>query len=201
MPTRAQALLPIVAMALLTTCRGREGTGPAPPNPTAIALVSGDHQTGTVGQVLGQPLVAKVTSSTGAGVEGVTISWQLTSVGGSLSAASGPTDSQGRASVTVTLGTASGLNNTTVTASAAGLNGSPVTFTASTTAGAVSQLAPVSGSLQTDTVGQAAPESLVVVVRDQFDNPVSGAIVTWAVTAGTAIRPASASSLRRSGRQ
>jgi len=184
MPTRAQALLPIVAMALLTTCRGREGTGPSPPTPTAIALVSGDHQTGTVGQVLGQPLVAKVTSSTGAGVEGVTISWQLTSVGGSLSAASGPTDSQGRASVTVTLGTASGLNNTTVIASAAGLNGSPVTFTASTTAGPVSRLAAVSGSLQTDTVGQAAPESLAVVVRDQFDNPVSGAIVTWAVTSG-----------------
>jgi hypothetical protein len=171
-------------MALLTTCRGREGTGPATPIPTDIALVSGDDQTGTVGQVLAQPLVAKVTSSTGAGIAGVTITWQLTAVGGALSAGSVPTDSQGRAAVSVMLGTASGLNNTIVTARAAGLNGSPVMFTASASAGPVSQLEAVSGSIQTDTVGQAAPESLVVMVGDQFDNPVSGAIVTWAVTAG-----------------
>lgn len=184
MPTRAQALLPIIAIALLTTCRGREGTGPATPIPSNIALVSGDDQTGTVGQVLAQPLVARVTASTGAGVAGVTVTWQLTAVGGALSAGSSPSDSQGRATVNVTLGTAAGLNNTIVTARVAGLNGSPVTFTASASAGPVSQLAAVSGSIQSDTVGQAAPESLVVVVGDQFDNPVSGAIVTWAVTAG-----------------
>lgn len=184
MPTRVQALLSLVVMALLTTCRGREGTGPAAHIPTDIAPVSGDHQTGTVGQVLAQPLVAKVTSSTGAGVAGVTVTWQLTAGGGALSTSSVPTDSQGRASVGVTLGTTSGSNNTIVTASVAGLSGSPVTFTASGTAGPVSQLAAVAGSLQTGTVGQAAPESLVVEVVDQFGNPVTGAIVTWAVTAG-----------------
>jgi hypothetical protein len=79
----------------------------------------------------------------------------------------------------VTLGTTSGVNTTAVTAVVAGLIGSPVTFTASATAGPVSQLAPVSGNSQTDTVGQAVPESLVVVVRDQFANPVSGTIVEW----------------------
>ncbi len=184
MPTRVQALLSIVVMALLTTCRGREGIGPAPHIPTDIASVSGDQQTGTVGQVLAQPLVAKVTSSSGAGVAGVTVTWQLTAGGGALSTGSVPTDSQGRASVHVTLGTSSGSNNTIVTASVAGLIGSPVTFTASTTAGPVSQLAAVAGSLQTGTVGQAVPESLVVEVTDQFGNPVNGAIVTWAVTAG-----------------
>jgi len=184
MPTRAQAFLPIVAIVLLTTCRGREGTGPAVPIPTDIAPVSGDHQTGTAGQVLAQPLVAKVVSSTGSGVAGVTVTWQLTAGGGTLSAGSVPTDLQGRAAVRVTLGTASGSNNTIVTASVAGLNGSPVTFTASASAGPVSQLAAVSGNIQTDTVGQALPELLVVAVRDQFDNPVSAAIVSWAVTAG-----------------
>ncbi len=184
MPTRPQALLSIIAVTLLTTCRGSDGTGPAAPIPTDIALVSGDHQTGTVGQVLPQPLVIEVTSSTGAAVEGVTVAWQLNAVGGALSAASIATDALGRAGVSVTLGTAAGSNNVSVTASVAGLNGSPVTFTASTAAGPVSQLSAVSGNLQTGAVGQAVPESLVVAVKDQFDNPVIGALVTWVVTAG-----------------
>jgi hypothetical protein len=46
------------------------------------------------------------------------------------------------------------------------------------------ELAIVSGNPQTVEVSQAAAEPLVVVVNDQFDDPMPGVTVTWAVATG-----------------
>ena len=137
-----------------------------------------------VGRALAQPLVARVTTATGEGVGGVRVTWAVTAGGGVLSATSVATDPQGLAEVTLTLGTTAGTNTDSVTASAGALSGSPVSFSASATAAAPVQLARVSGDSQTGTVGQSLPQPLVVLARDQYDNPVSGAGVAWAVTAG-----------------
>jgi uncharacterized protein (TIGR03437 family) len=101
------------------------GNGAAPA--TAISKVSGDTQTGSAGQALPIPLVLVVTNSANIPVEGVTVSFTAGG-GGSLSATSVVSDSQGVASTNLTLGANPGPN--TVTATAAGLSCCQVVFNA-----------------------------------------------------------------------
>lgn len=187
---------------LLASC-SKDATAPAEltaPVPTTITPVSGTAQTGTAGQQLSQPLVVKAATAVGTGVGGVTVSWAVTAGGGSLSAATVTTDAQGNASVIWTLGTTAGSGNNTATASAGGLSGSPVAFTASANPGPPSQITVVSGNDQTGTVAQALPQPLVVLVRDQFNNPAGGTTVAWAVALGGGSLSASSSSTDAQGR-
>ena len=57
-----------------------------------------------------------------------------------------------------------------------------------------SKLVLVSGDDQTAAVSSALPDSLVVRVTDTQNNPVAGVEVTWAVTGGGSISPASVTS-------
>src|SRR5712691_5899594 len=119
-----------VPLVLVLACGSNGSTSP-PPVPTAIALVSGSGQTGPAGQVLAQPLVVKVTTASGAGDRGATVTWTTAGGSGALSGSTTTTDAQGRGSVTWTLGREPGAQ--TATATSTGLTGSPVTFTASAT--------------------------------------------------------------------
>ncbi|MEP7176342.1 MAG: galactose oxidase-like domain-containing protein [Gemmatimonadales bacterium] len=97
----------------------------APPTPSAIAGAAGDAQTGLVGQTLAQPLVVLVSDASGGPVAGVSVQWDVQG-GGSVSAASVTTGSDGKAAVQRVLGSVPG--QVTTTASVSGLQGSPVTF-------------------------------------------------------------------------
>jgi len=81
--------------------------------PTTIAIISGDHQAGMVGQLLGEPLVIEVRDALGTPVAGAPVSWHAIDpcdgwcddwYGGSLSHSSSVTDTSGRASATFILG-------------------------------------------------------------------------------------------------
>ncbi|MGH7614526.1 MAG: leishmanolysin-related zinc metalloendopeptidase [Gemmatimonadales bacterium] len=194
----AHILCGIAAIALVPACQTADRTGPAPADPSAMALVSGNGQAGLAGQPLAQPLVVRVTTASGAGTAGVAVTWAVTAGGGTLSATSTITDEGGQASATWTLGEVVGANAAQATAS--GLSGSPVSFAAASTAGLPTQLALISGNNQTGTVGQALAESLVVVARDRFDNPVGGATVTWAVSAGGSLGSTTAGRADAQGR-
>src|SRR4051812_37720457 len=102
------------------------GDNVAPPTATTIAAVSGDGQHGSVGQTLASPLVVKVTDASGDPVSGVDVQWAVQG-GGSVSAATVTTGSDGLASVQRVLGPDAGDETTSATVS--GLEGSPVTFT------------------------------------------------------------------------
>ena len=95
--------------------------------PTAIALLSGNDQSGVVGHSV-DPFVVKVTDTEGKSSSGVAVEFAITFGGGSLSASQVVTDAQGQASTILTLGPEPGTN--TITATAEGLTGSPITFTA-----------------------------------------------------------------------
>ena len=112
------------------TCGG-ENVGP-PPEATAIEMVSGSPQTGSIGEQLAAPLVVLVTDDQGDPVAGVSVSWAAQG-GGSVSSATVSTGTNGRASVQRTLGPTPGPQATI--ASVAGLQGSPVTFEATATQG------------------------------------------------------------------
>ncbi len=177
---RGNGALAVVLMAL-AACGG--GTTEPAPTATTLALVSGGGQTGPAGQALPQALVVKATTSAGAGVAGVSVTFAVTAGGGTLSAASVTTDAQGQATTTWTLGTAAG-GAQTVTATSGGLTGSPLTFSATAVAGPAAALSIASGNNQVGAPSQPLSQLVVARVADAFANPVSGVPVQWQVTSG-----------------
>src|SRR5207249_1099296 len=116
-------------------------------------------------------------------VGGVTVTFAVAPGSGSITGASQTTNASGIASVgSWTLGTTAGTN--TLTATASGLTRSPVTFTATARAAAPASIAVSAGNNQSAPAGSAVPTPPAVVLRDQFDNPVAGVAVTFAVAAG-----------------
>ncbi len=98
------------------------------PKAASIEVVSGSAQSGIAGAQLAQPLVVRARATDNLPIEGVTVQFAVTAGGGSVSAASAVTDSNGLAQVSWTLGATLGAQ--TVTASSTGLTGSPLAFTA-----------------------------------------------------------------------
>lgn len=142
------------------------------PPPSAITLVSGGGQTGTVGTSLAAPATVQVNAADGAGVPGVNVAFAAPP-GGQVGAASAITDANGRASTTLTLGTVSGPQAFAVTAgSLSGL----IPETAK--AGPPTRIDAISGDSQADSI-RTTLAPLVVRVADQFGNPVPGVVVTW----------------------
>ena len=77
----------------------------------AVTIVSGNNQTGPVGEDLAQPFVIRVTfERSGNPAPGVRITFRVPQGGGSLSTTSATTDDDGRAQTTLTLGDTPGLN-------------------------------------------------------------------------------------------
>jgi hypothetical protein len=98
-----------------------------------LVSVSGNGQSGTVGQSLTNPFTVKVSDASGAPVSGVTVAFAVVSGGGTLSATNVSTNSQGLASSLLTLGATAGAN--TVSATSGTLAGSPIVFTANAVSG------------------------------------------------------------------
>ncbi len=103
----------------------------------ALEKLSGDEQVGTVGQVLDDPIVVRVTDQvTGRGAPGVSVSFQVLEGGGLVRGPSGEaasetevvTDASGLAQVDWTLGPQPGANRLEVRLE--GASGSPATFVA-----------------------------------------------------------------------
>ena len=96
--------------------------------------IAGESQKGIIGQPLAEPFVVVVFDDGGNPVAGVPVVFTVNQGSGSLEG--NPTvtktsDSDGRASVTLTLGQDAGVNNNVVTASFEGLAGLPASFVAS----------------------------------------------------------------------
>jgi hypothetical protein len=105
----------------------------------------------------------------------------VTAGGGSITGANATTNGSGIASVgSWTLGQTAGTN--TLTATVSGI--APVSFTATGAADVAATLGKVSGDNQSANLNTVLPNPLVVLVSDQFGNPVSGVTVTWAPSDG-----------------
>ncbi len=149
----------------------------------SIAISAGNGQSATVNTAVATGPAVLVTDAFGNPVSGVSVTFAVASGNGSVTGGSQTTNASGIATVTSwTLGIAAGSN--TLTATSAGLAGSPRTFTATGTAGAAASVAISAGDGQSATVGTAVAVDPSVLVRDQFNNPVSGAAVTFAVATG-----------------
>lgn len=151
--------------------------------PASIGLASGQGQTGTVNQPLGQELKVRVLDGFGAPVQGAAVGFTVTLGGGAIiGSSSALTGADGVAGVTVKPGTAAGTNSFRATLVADATK--HVDFVATGTADAPGTLA-----FQTEPGNAFANAPFgtqpVVVAKDAFGNisPASGS-VTLSVLAG-----------------
>ena len=75
-----------------------------PPEPTNLAIISGDNQTGLTGEPLTNPFVVEVRDQYGDPMAGVTVTFAVSEGDGALSTGAATTDANGRAESTLTLG-------------------------------------------------------------------------------------------------
>ena len=146
-----------------------------------MTKVSGDAQTGTVGQPLGTAVAVQIRDSSGQAIQGATVAFAPVSGSGSVSALAPTTDSTGQARTTWTLGTKAGTNLDTLVVAAGAAR---VTFVATAAAGPASQVTKTAGDYQKTPAGQPVAVAPSVTVADQYGNPRAGESVTFAVTAG-----------------
>ncbi len=151
---------------------------------TTIVASSVTSQSDTVGAAVANPPAVLVTDASGNPVSAVSVTFAVTSGGGSITGGSASSDANGIAALTSwTLGSTVGTN--TVTATAAGLTGSPVTFTATGVAGPATTLVITtqpSGAVN----GVALSTQPVLALHDGFGNPAlqAGVAVTASIATG-----------------
>lgn len=149
------------------------------PRPAAqVMAVSGSGQSAIVGALLAQPIVARVLDATGAIVPGATVTFNVTSGGGSVQTPTVVSDANGQASTTWRLGAT--LGTQTVSASVSGATSA--TFSATARENGASSLVVISGSGQTGTVASTLTEPLTVRLVDAQSAPVIGATILFTAT-------------------
>ena len=148
-------------------------------HPRSLAGVSGADQEGRPHAVLPEPFVIEVRDQNGEPLPGAKVVFRVHVGGGTLSVETSTTDDRGRASSTLTLGSAPG--RTTVLALVGDLE--PVIFTALTRS-IPTTLDKLGGDDQQGPSGSPLAEPLIVSVLDQAGSPYADATVTFAVTAG-----------------
>ncbi len=144
--------------------------------PANLTLIAPTTRSAPVNSALGT-FTVEVTDAFGNLVPGALVTFAAPAAGASasLSATTATTGPDGRASTTAAANAVAGTY--ALTASVVGA--APQSFTVTNTPAAPAQLTIVSGTPQTTIVGTAfAP--LVVQVRDNFNNPVPGTVVTFA---------------------
>ncbi|HEX2081780.1 MAG TPA: hypothetical protein VHG08_29010 [Longimicrobium sp.] len=155
--------------------------GTEAPRPTAVVAASPTAQTAVSGTAVTQAPAVRVTDQKGQAMAGVAVTFVVTAGGGTLSSAAVTTNAEGVATAgTWTLGPAAGQNTVTATVG----NLAPVHFVATALARTPTSITAVSPTTQTAAAGQNVPQAPAVRVNDQTGQPLAGATVTFAITAG-----------------
>ena len=148
---------------------------------TQLSL-NGGSTAATVNTAVAVPPSVVVRDANNNPVAGITVTFAVTSGGGSITGATAVTNANGVATLTSwTLGATAGVN--TLTASSTGLTNSPLTISASSVVTGATQMA-LNGGSATGTAGQVVAVPPSVVVKDASNNPVAGVLVSFAVTSG-----------------
>jgi hypothetical protein len=156
------------------------------PGPAAsvVAASSSSGQSSQVGQPFASALAVTVTDQHGNAVAGVTVDFACPAGGPTctVSPASAVTGADGKAQADATAGTTPGSYDATATVS--GL--AAATFALTNLVGPPGSIAVVAGGAQRATVLDDFGSPLLVVVRDDLQNPVPSVTVTYEVVSGGA---------------
>jgi Bacterial cadherin-like domain/Bacterial Ig-like domain (group 1) len=183
----------VAGLSLLNAaCGGDNLTLPSEGQPAHIEILEGNDQGAPVSTELA-PLVVRVTDAQNRPVQGATVEFVLEQDGGggTVNPPMQTTDAEGKASTTITLGTAVG--QLSGEARVAVDEGSPlaVAFTASAIPTGAASISKFSGDSQSVAVGTALPSPLVVKVGDEFGNPIANVTVQWSVEGGGSLNDSS----------
>jgi hypothetical protein len=153
--------------------------------PFALTKLTGDQQTGTVGEPLADPLVVKVLAGDQP-APNRKVAFMLTAdpAAGTITPDTATTDSEGKAVAHWTLGTAPGDHLVLAQLVDADSASQIAEFRAAAMPGAPDTLSPASVLAQPGRREQVVATAPVVRVVDRYGNPVPNASVAWQVTAG-----------------
>jgi hypothetical protein len=173
--TGARAVASWVVLGTLAGCGGGGGSGGETPqvrHAASLTMAAGNNQSGTVGAALPTSLTVRVTDQFGQALPGATVSWSVTSGGGTVDRAFSVTGSDGNAGALWTLGTQAGTNTLT----AATNDVAPVSFSATGMPGPLADLTitPPSGTIETGDLVQ-----LGVAAADAYGNALPLPALTW----------------------
>ena len=180
----------VVAAAVLAAAAGcAESDGPTPPNatPASVTVTAGDDQIGVAGEPLAESLAVIVRNAAAAPLAGVTVAWDVSSGGGTVSPVASTTDAAGVARTRRTLGPGAGAQTVRATVGAL-----IATFDAvSQIQGAVTIGAKTIGPLADTVLGTLTEleQPINVLVVDHLGIPVSGVTVAWTATNGGTVSP------------
>ena len=153
-------------------------TVPVSSHPTRIVSLIGTTDEASVGFVGALPV--QVLDEFNNPVAGVTVTWTILSGGGTLSATTAITDGSGKAEVKYTFPTQVG----TAQIKESIPSGASVTIAAQAVPLGPSSVTKVEGDGLTAAAGTAVSPSPVVLVSDQYGNPVPNVPVAFSVTSG-----------------
>ena len=149
--------------------------------PSSLTKSSGDNQTAVAGSAVPIPPSVLVKDANGNAAPGVSVTFAVTSGGGSVTGATAVTNASGIATVgSWTLGTGAGANVLGATSGSL----TAVSFAATATAGSAASLSKNAGDNQSAAAGSAVTIPPSVIVKDANGNPTSGVSVTFAVASG-----------------
>jgi hypothetical protein len=171
-----------LALVLLTNCNSSNFNTPS----ESIAATSGTPQSAALNTSFAAPLEATVTLGASP-VSGAFVTFTAPATGASGTFANGtnsetdPTNTSGIA-ISTTFTANGTLGTDTVTATVAGVTAA-TSFSLTNASGPAASIAATSGSLQQATVNTPFGAPLVATVVDSNQNPVTGAVVTFAAPA------------------
>lgn len=168
-PPKTAIRLATIAGALLFSACGDEIP---PPIPESIAAVGSTSLQGFTGTALTEPVRVRVVGSDGDPFLGQSVSWSVTSGGGTVVSSGATTDESGIATAQWTLGPAAGSN--TLTATAAGLGSVTFAATASFQALAPGVDIPIQGDIDVERV--TIPPGVTVTLTGPTTIRSAGAI-------------------------
>jgi hypothetical protein len=153
--------------------------------PSVVAAAAGTGQTAPAGTAVPVRPAVIVRDAGGTPVASVSVTFAVTSGGGSVTGGAAMTGTDGIATVgSWTLGSSAGPNSLQATVGADGVSGNPVTFNATAAAGPASaDKSSISAAPGTITASQgSATATITVVVRDSRNNPLAGQSVSLTAT-------------------
>lgn len=196
---RSSSLTLVGAAALALGCTGSDLLLPNQGLPAKIVVFEGDGQTASVGSVLPESIVVRVTDSQNRPIQQQQVTFAPSA--GTVVPTAATTDADGKAGALWALGPTAGSQSVTATATG---NGAPaglaVTFHATATTSAAAKLDKSAGDGQSATAGGAVATPPAVKVSDKDGNPVAGVGVTFAVASGSgAVNPTTPAATNASG--
>jgi len=156
--------------------------------PAVVAIQGGDNQSAVGGAAVAAAPSVIVRDRFNNLVPGTSVFFSVASGGGSVTGSGATTNAAGVASVgSWTLGAATGANRLTALVVSNGVTNNPITFNATATPGAAAGMTAQTPVAGTGAVGQLVTPVPSVRIVDGNGNPVVGAAVTFAASAGSTV--------------